>query len=277
MIGSIIGDIVGSIYEFNNIKQKEFDFFCVGVEYTDDSILTIATADALLSGNIERVTEYYARYAEAYPSPLGGYGAAFKNWVVRKTRTGYAPAYNSCGNGSAMRVGPVGWAFNTKEEVLNAAEISAKGTHNHPEGIKGAQAVALCIFMARWGATKDEIRKCMAADFGYDFSLDVEELQARYSWQGIDGRGNGGICQDSVPQAIQCALQAVDFEDAIRNAISIGGDSDTIGCITGSVAEAIYGIPATMCRQAMSYLPTNFQKIVCDFETKYGGGMIPED
>lgn len=277
MIGSIIGDIAGSIYEFNNIRTKEFEFFGKETEYTDDSILTIATADALLSGNFTEVTDYYARYAEAYPSPMGGYGASFKNWAVRKARTGYAPAYNSCGNGSAMRVGPVGWAFDTREEVLNAAEVSAKGTHNHPEGIKGAQAVALCIFMARRGADKKELRRCMENDFCYDFSLSVAELQARYSWQGVDGQGYGGICQDSVPQAIQCALQAADFEDAVRNAISIGGDSDTIGCITGAVAEALYGVPAAMHLRAMSYLPAAFRKIVHDFEAKYGSGKMSED
>ena len=140
MIGSIIGDIVGSIYEFSNIRTKDFEFFGRYVEYTDDSILTLATADAILAGRLSLVADYYVRYAEAYPSPMGGYGNCFQNWVIQKTRTGYAPAYNSCGNGSAMRVGPVGWAFDTKNDTMNAAKVSAEGTHNHPEGIKGAQA-----------------------------------------------------------------------------------------------------------------------------------------
>lgn len=274
MIGSIIGDIVGSIYEFNNIHTKDFNFFSNEAEYTDDSILTIATADALLSNELDRITDYYARYAENYPTPMGSYGTSFKNWVIQKSRTGHAMPYNSCGNGSAMRVGPVGWAFNTEEETMRAAEISAEGTHNHPEGIKGAQATCMCIFMARKGHTKAEIRKCMEEEFGYAFPLSISELQLRYSWNGVDGKGNGGLCQDSVPQAIQCALQAVNFEDAIRNAISIGGDSDTLGCITGSIAEAIYGIPRTMYNKSMSYLPNNFKKIVQDFETKFGSGLL---
>ena len=273
MIGSIIGDIVGSIYEFSNIRTKDFEFFGRYVEYTDVSILTLATADAILAGRLSLVEDYYVRYAEAYPSPMGGYGNCFQNWVIQKTRTGYAPAYNSCGNGSAMRVGPVGWAFDTKNDTMNAAKVSAEGTHNHPEGIKGAQATAMCIFLARKGASKDEIQQCMEQEFGYRFPLTIAELQKRYSWNGVDREGNGGICQDSVPQAIQCALQATDFEDAVRNAISIGGDSDTIGCITGSIAEALYGVPANMCEKAMTYLPENFQKLVTEFEAKYGSGL----
>ena len=273
MIGSIIGDIVGSIYEFSNIRTKDFEFFGRYVEYTDDSILTLATADAILAGRLAQVADYYVRYAEAYPTPMGGYGNSFQNWVIQKTRTGYAPAYNSCGNRSAMRVGPVGWAFDTKNDIMNAAKVSAEGTHNHPEGIKGAQATAICIFLARKGASTDEIQLCMEQDFGYRFPLTIAELQKRYSWNGVDGEGNGGICQDSVPQAIQCALQATDFEDAIRNAISIGGDSDTIGCITGSIAEALYGVPEEMYEKAMTYLPENFRKLVTEFEAKYGSGL----
>ena len=273
MIGSIIGDIVGSIYEFSNIRTKDFEFFGRYVEYTDDSILTLATADAILAGRLSLVADYYVRYAEAYPSPMGGYGNCFQNWVIQKTRTGYAPAYNSCGNGSAMRVDPGGRGIIKKNDTMNAAKVSAEGTHNHPEGIKGAQATAMCIFLARKGASKDEIQQCMEQEFGYRFPLTIAELQKRYSWNGVDGEGNGGICQDSVPQAIQCALQATDFEDAVRNAISIGGDSDTIGCITGSIAEAIYGVPANMCEKAMTYLPENFQKLVTEFEAKYGSGL----
>lgn len=274
MIGSIIGDIVGSIYEFNNIRTKDFEFFSEEAEYTDDSILTLATAEAILDGNLNNAADYYAKYAEANPSPMGEYGLSFKNWVIQKTRFGRAEAYNSCGNGSAMRVGPVGWAFETKAEIMTAARLSAECTHNHPEGIKGAQATALCIFMSRKGASQDEIMRCMQNEFGYHFPLTISELQTRYSWSGVDGMGDGAICQDSVPQAIQCALQASDFEDAVRNAISIGGDSDTIGCITGSVAEALYGIPNKIYCKAMSYLPDNFRNIITSFEARYGGGLI---
>ena len=277
MIGSIIGDIAGSIYEFANIKTKDFELFGPEAEFTDDSILTIATADALLADDLANVGNYYADYACTHPHPLGGYGNSFKNWVVRKTRCGHAPAYNSCGNGSAMRVGPVGWAFATTEETLAAARKSAECTHNHPEGIKGAQATALCIFMARHRASREEIRRSVEATFGYDLTMCLDELRPRYSWQGLDGEGNGETCQDSVPQAILCALQADDFEDAIRNAVSIGGDSDTIACITGSIAEAVYGIPAALRQKGLSHLTEDFRRTVMDFEKRFGHGLLPSE
>lgn len=268
MLGAIIGDIVGSIYEFDNIKTKDFELFRPEMECTDDSILCIATADWLLHGG--EVSRYYSRYAEEYPQPMGGYGNMFKVWSIKVSRQGIYEPYNSCGNGSAMRVAPVGWAFETEREVLSAAEVSASCTHNHPEGIKGAQATALSIYLARKGWTASDIQARIEQDFGYDLSMSVEELQARYSWQGIDGQGNGGICQDSVPQAIICALKARDFEDAVRNAISIGGDSDTIGCITGGIAEALYGIPSAIKAQAWDYLDEAQSHIVELFAHKSG-------
>lgn len=268
MLGAIIGDIVGSIYEFDNIKTKDFEFFQPEMERTDDSILCIATADWLLHGG--EVSHYYSRYALEYPYPMGGYGGMFKAWSSKVARQGIHKPYNSCGNGSAMRIAPVGWAFETEREVLAAAEVSASCTHNHPEGIKGAQATALCIFLARQGHTASDIRARIERDFGYDLSMSVKELQRRYSWQGIDGKGDGGICQDSVPQAIICALQAKDFEDAIRNAISIGGDSDTIGCIAGGIAEALYGIPESIKERAWKYLDeTEGRRTVRSFIQKY--------
>ena len=206
MLGSIVGDIVGSIYEFANIKTKDFELFQPEMERTDDSILCIATADWLLHGG--DVSHYYSRYALEYPYPMGGYGGMFKAWSSKVARQGIHEPYNSCGNGSAIRIAPVGWAFETEREVLEAAKVSASCTHNHPEGIKGAQATALCIFLARQGHTASDIRARIERDFGYDLSMSVKELQRRYSWQGIDGKGDGGICQDSVPQAIICALQA---------------------------------------------------------------------
>lgn len=271
MIGSIIGDIVGSIYEFNNIKTKEFPLFSEYSEYTDDSILTIATADWLLHGG--EVAHYYSNYAANYPYPLGGYGISFQNWVIKSQRMNDYQPYNSCGNGSAMRVGPVGWAFNTREEVLRYAQISAECTHNHPEGIKGAQAVALCIFMARQGATKDLIKSTIEHDFGYDLSLSIDQLRPRYSWDGLDDM-DGATCQGSVPEAIRAFLDGNDFEDSIRNAISIGGDSDTIGCITGAIAEAFYGVPKQMAQHAYDQLPEPLRNIVTEFETEYGKGSI---
>lgn len=270
MIGSIIGDIVGSTYEFNNIKIKDFPFFTKGSDYTDDSILTIATADWLLHGG--EIAHYYSNYATIYNHPMGGYGTSFKEWTVRSQRLDDYTPYNSCGNGSAMRIGPVGWAFNTLKEVMHFAEVSAQCTHNHPEGIKGAQSVALCILMARQGVSKQKIRNTIEANFGYDLSLSIDELRPRYSWDGLDNKayGYGGTCQGSVPQAIRAFIDGDNFEDCIRNAISIGGDSDTISCITGSIAEAFYGVPATIRKQFWDYIPCDMQTVITEFEAKYG-------
>jgi len=262
MIGSIIGDIVGSVYEFtpNNIKTKQFEFFNPNGSYTDDSILTFATADSLLHGG--EVAHYYSKYGEKYPWPMGGYGGGFKLWLVRSIRQQDYRPYNSCGNGSAMRVGPVGWAFDTIEEILAKAKESAECTHNHPEGIKGAQATALAIMMARHGCDKNEIRSEIEKRFEYDLQFTCEQIRPTYTW--------GGTCQDSVPQAIVAFLDGEDYEDSIRNAISIGGDSDTIGCITGSIAEAYFGVPADLRNSAMNYLPEEFQSIISEFENKFG-------
>ncbi len=268
MLGSIIGDIVGSIYEFRNIKTKKFQLFQPRMEFTDDSVLTVATADWLLNGG--EVAAYYARYTAAYPSPMGGYGTSYLQWAHNYNRHGFAAPYNSCGNGSAMRIGPVGWAFGTEEEVMSKAKESAECTHNHPGGIAGAQATALCILWARQKKSKEFITQEIEKRFGYDLSLSVEELQTVYSWSGMpDSEWQGGTCQGSVPQAIVCALKATDFEDAVRNAISIGGDSDTIGCITGSIAEALYGIPQNIRDNAMSYLDAKVKNVVTAFEEKY--------
>ena len=262
MIGSIIGDIVGSVYEFtpNNIKTKQFEFFNPNGSYTDDSILTFATADWLLHGG--EVANYYSKYGEKYPWPMGGYGGGFRLWLVRSIRQQDYRPYNSCGNGSAMRVGPVGWAFDTIEEILAKAKESAECTHNHPEGIKGAQATALAIMMARHGCDKNEIRSEIEKRFEYDLQFTCEQIRPTYTW--------GGTCQDSVPQAIVAFLDGEDYEDSIRNAISIGGDSDTISCITGSIAEAYFGVPADLRNSAMNYLPEEFQSIISEFENKFG-------
>ena len=185
---------------------------------------------------------------------MGGYGGGFKLWLIRTIRQQDFRPYNSSGNGSAMRVGPVGWAFNTMEEVLSMAKESAECTHNHPEGIKGAQATALAIMMARQGCTKEEIRSEIEKRFEYNLQFTCDEIRPTYTW--------GGTCQDSVPQAI------VAF--SVRNAISIGGDSDTLGCITGSIAEAFFGVPDELRKAAMKYLPIEFQNVMNEFENKYG-------
>ena len=260
MIGSITGDIVGSVYEFINIKSKEFELFSPKGEYTDDSILTIATADWLLHGG--DVAQYYSKYGNEYRWPMGGYGRGFKYWLIRSMSQQNFEPYNSCGNGSAMRVGPVGWAFDTIEEVLHMAKRSSECTHNHPEGIKGAQATALAILMARQGCDKEKIRAEIERRFEYNLQFTCDEIRPTYSW--------GGTCQDSVPQAIVAFLDGVDFEDSIRNAISLGGDSDTIGCITGSIAEAYFGVPSKLRNAALSYLPKEFIDIINEFENKYG-------
>lgn len=273
MLGCIIGDIVGSIYEFDNIKTKDFEFFQAQMEFTDDSILSIATADWLLNGG--DVAKYYHSYAINYPCPMGSYGSMFVQWAHMASR-GVMKPYNSCGNGSAMRASATGWAAQSIGEAMDLAKQSAECTHNHAEGIKGAQAVAVAIIMARQGEGKEAISDAITNMFGYDLTMSVEELQQRYSWHGIDGKGNGAICQDSVPQAIICALAADDFEDAVRNAISIGGDSDTIGCIAGGIAEALYGIPADIYAKGMGYLTPEFQAIVKAFEEKYGCGVLAQ-
>ncbi|MBP5366220.1 MAG: ADP-ribosylglycohydrolase family protein [Bacteroidales bacterium] len=262
MLGSIIGDIVGSIYEFNNIKTKDFEFFGSRCEYTDDSVLTFATADWLLHGG--SVARYYCDYRFRYPDPMGCYGTGFVSWAVRAQRQGDYSPYNSCGNGSAMRVGPVGWACDTKDEILAKARESAECTHNHPEGIKGAQATALAIFMARQGADKQDIRNAIESNFGYNLHFNCDGIRPTYGW--------GATCQDTVPQAIVAFLDGLDFEDCIRNAVSLGGDSDTLACITGSIAEAYFGIPDGIRQRALAYLPDELKNLLSEFETKFGRG-----
>lgn len=271
MLGSVIGDFVGSIYEFANIKTKEFEFYQQSMDYTDDSILTMATARWLLDGG--SVAQCYLQFARDYPCPMGGYGGMFSRWLAH-SKYDIQPPYGSCGNGSAMRVGPVGWAFDTEEQVLDAAARSAACTHDHPEGIKGAQATALAVLWARQGRTAADIRQGIARQFAYDLSLGVDDIRPRYSWDGLDGITNGATCQGTVPQAIVCAVEATDFVDAIRNAISIGGDSDTLGCITGAIAEPLFGIPADVHRHVFDRLPPDFQQLTTDFERRYGSHVL---
>lgn len=263
MIGSIIGDVAGSFYEFCNTKSKNFEFFSDRSRFTDDSVLTVATADWLLHGG--KCETYYSDWGNNYPS--AGYGGRFLDWLWNMDRKGHAEPYYSCGNGSAMRIGPVGWAFDTIEATLEAAKISAECTHNHPEGIKGAQAVALCIFMVRNGATKEEIKTKVTKMFGYDLNFTIDGIRATYGWD--SDFGNGVLCQSSVPQAIVAFLDGNGFEDCVRNAISIGGDSDTIACITGSIAEAYYGVPDEIREMVMNYLPGSFKSVITDFEEKF--------
>jgi ADP-ribosylglycohydrolase len=224
MIGAIAGDIVGSLYERDNIKTKNFPLFGDRCFFTDDSILTIALADTIMSGTpyAENLKTFYQWY------PAGGYGGSFRRWA----RSRHSEPYNSWGNGAAMRISPVGYAFDDLETVLSKAEEYTAITHNHPEGIKGGQSVAAAIFLARSGKSKADIRQYIETQFGYDLSRHVDEIRPTYSFD-VSSQG-------TVPQAVRAFLDSTDFEDAIRTAISLGGDSDTLACITGGIAQAFY-------------------------------------
>lgn len=254
MLGAIIGDIVGSRFEFANYKGKDFELFGPGCDYTDDTILTVATADAILNGRSYR--DAYVDWGRRYPHPKGAYGASFAAWL----QDGGKAPYWSFGNGAAMRVSPIGWAFDKETPVLREADKSASCSHNHPEGIKGAQAVAFSILKLRQGLTKTDLAGII--EYHYDIKATVDEIREINAFN--------ESCQVTVPQAITCFLESKDFEDAIRNAISIGGDSDTIGAITGSLAEAYYGIPDYIQKIARSYLPDDMLRIVNQFYSKYG-------
>ena len=234
MFGAVIGDIIGSTYEFLRVKSKDFDLFPRGSEFTDDSIMTIAVGDALMDWLTYGVdlhksfVDVMRAYGRAYPSPKGAYGTRFANWL----RSDNPEPYNSCGNGSAMRVSPCALVAQSLDEALDLAKQSAEVTHNHPEGIKGAQATAAAIYLARTGADKEEIRSYIRKNF-YSLDKSLDEIRPDYRFD--------GTCQGSVPESIQAFLESTDYEDAIRNTISLGGDADTMGAITGSIAWAYYG------------------------------------
>ncbi len=236
MLGAIFGDFVGSKYEFNNIKTTDFELIADDMSITDDSILTIAVADWLLQNSLskERLISIIKAYVKRYPHPIGGYGCSFDRWA----KTDDIKPYNSWGNGSAMRVAAVGWAFDTLERTENVAALTAEITHNHPEGIKGAQAVAAAIFMARNGSTKRTIKRYITDKYNYNLNRFCDEIRPTYSFN--------ESCAGTVPEAIIAFLDSEDFESAIRLAISLGGDSDTLAAITGGIAEAFYGMESTL-------------------------------
>lgn len=225
MLGAIAGDVIGSIYEWHNIKTKSFPLIGPRCTFTDDTVLTVALAEAILDE--ADYTPLLKAYAQRYPH--AGYGGKFKKWA----RSDDPEPYYSWGNGAAMRISPVGFAFDSLDEVLARAERYTAVTHDHPEGIKGAQAVAASIFFARTGKARDDIRRYVETTFGYDLSRRLDDIRPVYRYD--------STCQGTVPEAIIAFLESTDFEDAIRNAISIGGDSDTMACITGGIAEAFYG------------------------------------
>jgi len=241
MLGAIIGDIVGSIYEWHNIKTKEFPLFGKNCKFTDDTVMTIAVAEGLMNGG--KPDDYInamKRIGRMYPN--AGYGGHFRRWLFTDARN----PYNSWGNGSAMRVSPIGWMFDSHEATENAAEVSAAVTHNHPEGIKGAQATAAAIILARNNKSKVEIKDYIESEYDYSLSRTLDEIRPKYKFD--------VSCQGTVPEAIIAFLESNDFEDAIRNAISLGGDSDTLAAITGSIAEAAYGVPDEIKIKTLSLL-----------------------
>lgn len=253
MIGAIAGDIIGSVYEHAPLKSKDFPLFHRQARFTDDTVLTVAVANAILEGQSYQssIREIGRRY------PHAGYGGHFIQWLLSDDM----PPYNSWGNGSAMRVSPVGFAFDTVETVLREARASAAITHSHPEGIKGAQAVAYAIFRGRQKADRDDVRNEITQRFGYDLQRSIDEIRPDYSFD--------VSCQGTVPEAIIAFLDSVSWEDAVRNAVSLGGDSDTLACITGGIAEAWYGsVPVDIQQQAMETLPEDLAGIVKAFQAR---------
>ena len=285
MLGAITGDVVGSVYEFDNTKDYHFKLLSKSSNYTDDSVMTVAVADWLLTDpelSYQGLEESLLTYAREHPCPMGDYGGGFRTWLFHpeqlydyddrhgrlpyRSATGRHP-YGSWGNGSAMRASAVGWCFDTLEQTEHVAEISAAITHNHPEGIKGAQATAAAVWMARNGKSKEEIRSYISRRFGYDLRKTWQEWRPIYGWE--------DSCQGTVPQAIICLLDSTDFEDAIRKAVSLGGDSDTLACITGGIAEAFYGgVPGKLASKILDLLPDQFLFVLSALQSRTAYGQV---
>jgi ADP-ribosylglycohydrolase len=255
MLGAIAGDVIGSVYEASPIKTVDFPLFGAGSTFTDDTVLTVAVADAILNDTDYGVT--IKRYGRQYPQ--AGYGGSFYKWLMQ---TGYKP-YNSWGNGSAMRVSPVGFAFDSVESVLGEARSTAEVTHNHPEGIKGAQATALATYLARIGEDRETIRAEIEVRFGYDLSRELAEIRQGYQFD--------VSCQGSVPESIVAFLMSTGVEDAIRKAISLGGDADTMAAIAGGIAEGAYGsVPEAIVVEVRRRLPAALWTVIEAFYERYG-------
>ena len=275
MLGAIVGDIVGSVYEWNNIKTKDFPLFRDDCFFTDDTVMTCAVAEAIMNGGQkDDFIDAMKKYGRRYPS--ADYGARFNRWLMTDNRE----PYNSFGNGSAMRVSPCAWVMEATtdelpSEVKRLAQLSSEVTHNHPEGIKGAMATADAIYMCRYffgGYASDKgklnsvnpeeikrrIKEHIEKEYGYDLSKTLDEIRPTYRFN--------ETCQDTVPQAIVALLESTDFEDAIRNAISLGGDSDTLAAITGSIAEAAYGIPEWITNKVYTYLDEPLKDVLRRWE-----------
>ena len=258
MLGAIAGDVIGSVHEFIATKTMDFELFVGGTRFTDDTVLAVAVADCLLNGRdyVDAFHDYFASY------PNAGYGASFFDWASSRSRE----SYGSFGNGSAMRVPAVAYAFDSLKEVLEESARSASVTHDHPEGIKGAQATAAAIFMARHGDTKPQIRARIERMFSYDLSARLDDLRPTYSFD--------VTCQGTVPPAIIAFLESTSYEDAVRKAISLGGDADTLACITGGIAEAHYGgVPAGIAARTLACLDDRLRGIFAQFSGRYGTGV----
>ena len=254
MLGAVAGDIIGSVFEFRPVKTTRFVLFSDASTFTDDTILTVAVADCILHKKdyARNLKEYGRRYPDA------GYGGNFRRWLFGTD----SKPYNSFGNGSAMRVSPVGFAFDSLESVLKEAERSASITHNHPEGIKGALAVAAAVFLAKHERDKTLIRKYIRNTFGYNLEQKLDDIRTAYQFN--------DTCQGSVPEAITAFLESVDYEDAVRKAISLGGDSDTLACIAGGIAQAYYQlIPDYIIRETRLRLDGDLTKVIDDFAARY--------
>lgn len=255
MLGAIAGDVIGSIYERHAIKTTDFPLLGKQNRFTDDTVMTVAVADAILEQS-----DYAAamkQFGRKYPN--AGYGGTFINWLFEAE----VQPYGSWGNGSAMRVSPIGRAFDTAERVLVEAERSAEVSHNHPEGIKGAKATALAVFLARQGYDKAHLRQEISRRFGYNLSRTVEEIRPTYRFD--------VSCQGSVPEAIIAFLDSTSYEDAVRLAVSLGGDSDTLACIAGGIAEVYYGtVPTPIADPVRALLPEDLLRVVDRFNEKYG-------
>ena len=254
MLGAILGDMVGSPYEFdrNNYKHKDFPLLSENSHFTDDTVMTLAVALGLIAGqgDVQKtfagVQHEMRHWGSGYPH--AGYGGMFRRWL----RAEHPQPYGSFGNGSAMRVAAAGWMFDTLDKTLEMAKVTAEVTHNHPEGIKGAQATAAAIFLARTGHSKPEIKRYVEQTFGYDLSRTCDEIRPGYR--------HVETCQQTVPEAIIAFLESTGFEDALRNAVSLGGDSDTLACITGGIAEAFYGMPPELREETLKHLPEEMRE-----------------
>lgn len=262
MLGAILGDIVGSPYEFDRgEKIKDFGpLFIEGSRFTDDSVMTVAVAEGLMNAGIDADTDRIKKeviasmkaWGKKYPH--AGYGYRFNSWLI----SGNTGPYGSWGNGSAMRVSSVGWLYDSLERTREVARATSEVTHNHPEGIKGAESTASAIFMARTGSSKEEIRKYIISTFGYDLSRTLDEIRPDYC--------HVESCQQTVPEALTAFFEGKDFEDVVRSAVSLGGDCDTLTCIAAGIAEAFYGIPEDIKKECMARLPEDFRKVLERFK-----------